>query len=283
MVSARGLVILPSTIYTALLSRPSTPDPKCAPGGNFDLSHWSLQLPTGSAKGINVIPSKDLQGCHGYSGPHFHTHRSSGLMVLEAPGNPDVTGCVTTQGSRHCRSELRETNPDGRNAAWSSSGTNVLEVTMAVTEADDGTFGTAIGQVFARSKPLAAIYYSQKGNMTVDVKPGPLGHDHIRGFPVAQVPLGQRFTFRLSFSDSILNVAVDGKEAPLNLPRWPADECSFKLGNYNQGRSGDQSVVQVAEFTLKHASAASGRGRDSLLGMLGGPLAVFSFSLASYM
>lgn len=268
MVSAIGLFIR-STAWTTLLSRSSAPNADCTPGGNFDLSSWNLQLPTGSGDVFDVVPSKDLQGCQGYYGPYFYTNRSSSLMVLEAPGNPSVTECVTSPGSEHCRTEFREVNQkDGRHAAWHSRGTNVLEVTMAVKKADDGTFGTAISQVFAQSKPLTAIYYSRRGNITIDVKPGPLGERQISGLQIGQVPLGKQFTYRLSYSRDALSVAIDGKEAPLNLTQGPADECSFKLGNYNQGRSGDESVVEIASISLKHSSdAASWRHQPGLLGL----------------
>jgi hypothetical protein len=41
-------------------------NPKCAPGGNFDLSPFKLQLPTGSTGHPDTISSSDLQGCGGY-------------------------------------------------------------------------------------------------------------------------------------------------------------------------------------------------------------------------
>ncbi|KAM4064922.1 alginate lyase domain-containing protein [Hirsutella rhossiliensis] len=253
----------------------------CAPGGNFDLGAWNLQLPTGS-NGFDVVRSKDLQGCEGYSDQYFSTDSSSGTMVFVAPGNPRLTGCVTTPGSSHCRTELREVNKnDGRNAAWNSRDTNVLEVTMAVTKADDGTYGTAIGQVFAQAKPLAAIYYSQQGNITFDIKPGP--QQDTQRFRMSQVPLGKQFTYKLSYSSDILSVAVDGIEAPLNFTAWPAQDCSFKLGNYNQGRSGDRAEVHVAAIHLQHdslGSATFGLLRKSLYFILPSLLVLYCERLA---
>ena len=40
--------------------------PSCAPGGNFDLSKWNLQLPIGKAGSPTTISSSQLQGCDGW-------------------------------------------------------------------------------------------------------------------------------------------------------------------------------------------------------------------------
>lgn len=150
-----ALILIPLTLSAALL------DADCAPGGNFDLSYWNLQLPTGSDGDVDIIKSADLQGCSGYTDDNFLTDESTGDIVLLAPGNSESTGCVTTSGSSHCRTELREVDHEtGEGAAWSPKGENGLSVSMTVDKADDGTHGTAIGQVFAGSagKPLAEMY-----------------------------------------------------------------------------------------------------------------------------
>ncbi|RFU27668.1 hypothetical protein B7463_g8675, partial [Scytalidium lignicola] len=98
-------------------------NPACAPGGNFDLSPWELQLPIG----------------HQY----FFTESSDAVLVMKVPGSPDSTGCVTTPNSLHCRTELREINPSSWNP---NQATNRLTVTLAVPEPDDSGHGTVIGQ-----------------------------------------------------------------------------------------------------------------------------------------
>jgi hypothetical protein len=46
-------------------------NPNCAPGGNFDLSVWELQLPIGSKGSPTTIPSSSLEGCSGYQNPLY--------------------------------------------------------------------------------------------------------------------------------------------------------------------------------------------------------------------
>lgn len=42
-------------------------NPSCAPGGNFDLGTFDLQLPTGSSGKVDQISSTKLSGCDGWS------------------------------------------------------------------------------------------------------------------------------------------------------------------------------------------------------------------------
>lgn len=226
-------------------------DPSCAPGGNFDLSVWNLQLPFGRP---DIIKSKDLQGCDGYTGETFFSDPSTGKMVLLAPGNPDLTNCATTSGSSHCRTELREVQPgSGANAAWPPTGANVLRVTMTVVTADDGTHGTAIGQVFASaaSKPLAEMYYSQQGKIIVGVKPNPTG-DQI-DTEVGNVPVGTEFDYEMSYSNDVLSVTINGQQTILDTYEWESPDCYFKAGNYNQGKSADSSEVHITSVSISHA------------------------------
>src|SRR5579859_6208957 len=94
-----------------------TLNPNVPPGCNFDMSIWSLQLPIGSPGNPTTISNTQLD--NGFTDPYYFTG-SDGAMNFFDPG----VNCVTTANSTHCRSELREVNPDGSNAVWSASGTN---------------------------------------------------------------------------------------------------------------------------------------------------------------
>jgi hypothetical protein len=64
-------------------------DASCAPGGNFDLSRWSLQLPIGSPGSPTTISSGQLQGCDGWSDPdYFFTESSDGALVMKVGMSP---------------------------------------------------------------------------------------------------------------------------------------------------------------------------------------------------
>lgn len=244
-----SLLLLPA----AVLAVPAAlADPKCAPGGNFDLSFWSLQLPTGSS--FTTIKSADLQGCNGYTDSNFSTDKSSGAIVLVAPGNPDLTGCTTSSGSVHCRTELREVvSATGKNAAWSPKNTNSLTVSMTVVAADDGSHGTAIGQVFAAdaSKPLAEMYYSRQGEIVVGVKPDANSGQIVT--KVGTVAVGTKFEYKLDYSKDVLTVTINGKATKLDTGGNWAPTCYFKTGNYNQGKSAASSKVVISAIKVSHS------------------------------
>jgi len=243
-----ALLLLPFA-WSATIANPS-----CAPGGNFDLSYWNLQLPTGSAGSIDIIKSKALKGCSGYTSSNFFTDPSTGDIVLLAPGNPALTGCATTSGSVHCRTELREVDhTTGANAAWSPKGTNTLTVTITVDQADDGTHGTAIGQVFASeaSKPLAEMYYSTTGAIVVGIKPNEDDNQIVTA--LGTVPVGQQFTYTLSYSADQLSITINGQVTNLSTYEWQSPDCYFKSGNYNQAKSNVSSKVRISAITVVHS------------------------------
>lgn len=175
-------------------------------------------------------------------------------MVLLAPGNPDLTGCATTSGSEHCRTELREVvKGSGANAAWSPKGTNTLTVNMKVVKSDDGTHGTAIGQVFASeaSKPLAEMYYSPSGDIVVGVKPDADSNQVVT--KLGNVPVGTYFTYVLNYSNNKLSISINGKSTSLSTFSWNSPASYFKAGNYNQGQSAASSEVRISAINVVHS------------------------------
>lgn len=79
----RFLVTLGLVVSAAAL------DPSCAPGGNFDLTVWELELPIGPSQGDpTTISSSQLQNCSGYQDPghqYFFTESGDGALVMKAP------------------------------------------------------------------------------------------------------------------------------------------------------------------------------------------------------
>lgn len=94
---------------------------------------------------------------------------------MKVPGSPSSSGCVTTSGSLHCRTELREQNP----TSWSpKDATNKLTVTLAVTTPDESPKGTVIGQVhMVSSKPVCELYYNKNGLIQIGVEQEVKGGD----------------------------------------------------------------------------------------------------------
>ena len=231
-------------------------DVSCAPGGNFDMRYWNLQLPIGSAGSPTTIPSSQLQGCGGYENfAYFFTESGDAALVMKVPGSPDSAGCVTTPNSKHCRTELRELDPNtGKSASWDpNQPVNRLFGRLSCGTTGDGT-GTVVGQIHIddtiSSKPVAELYYSSNGDLTMGVGQTRAGGDQIRTL-AGNVPPGQVFTYEIRYESNVLSLVINGGSPQtfstyqLNAPR-----SYFKAGNYLQGTT--PSSVHFFEITVQH-------------------------------
>ncbi|PQE18691.1 alginate lyase protein [Rutstroemia sp. NJR-2017a BBW] len=229
-------------------------NPTCAPGGNFDLSKWTLQLPIGNTGHPTSITGAKLSSCTGYQDPekeYFYTSSTDGSLVMKVPGSPSSTGCVTTTNSLHCRTELREASP----SSWDpSAATNRLSATLTVVTADDSSHGTVIGQIHiddsVSTKPVCELFYNSKGVLSMGVEQTRSGGNEIVT-EVGSVPVGQQFSYEIAYEGGELSVAINGGAAKklstysLNNPK-----SYFKAGNYNQGNS--KSEVHFYAIDVKH-------------------------------
>lgn len=228
-------------------------NPGVAPGGNFNMTYWELQLPIGSSGDPETISSSALQGNSGYQNySYFFTESGDGAMVMKVPGSPTETGCVTTPNSTHCRTELAETS------SWSpNNATNRLNATLYVTEADPSSHGTVIGQIHMDSsvstKPVCELYYGQSGNIYIGVEQTRAGDDEVMTY-LANVPIGTRFTYEIEYYDNTLKVAINGNYRTLSTYSLDAPLSYFKAGNYNQssGSTSGPSDVHFLALTIQH-------------------------------
>ncbi|KAF4947656.1 hypothetical protein FSARC_13917 [Fusarium sarcochroum] len=239
--------LLASSINLINIPQVAALDPKCAPGGNFDLSHWKLQLPIGSPGKPQTISSADLQGCKdGFENfDYFFTNSKDGALVMKVPA---FSECVTTPNSKHCRTELRETNPN----KWSPSASrNRLSADLVVNQNDDEI---VVGQIHIddsiSSKPVMELYYNSKGEFAAGVqKCRTCSQD--RGGVLAKVPKGQRFKYEIRYENSKLSVSINGGDfQELDTFDLNEPDSYFKAGNYNQGDS--PSNVHFFAISVTH-------------------------------
>lgn len=240
-----------ASIALLLTSSPgavSALDPKCAPGGNFDMSHWNLQLPIGSPGSPTTISSNDLQGCDGFQNfQYFFTNSKDGALAMKVPGSPETSSCVTTKNSKHCRTELRETNP----SSWSPyNGKNRLYADLVAT-VNDGEM--AIGQIkiddSVSTKPVAELYYNKDGKLNMGVQEcRTCGQKRTY---IDTIPKGQRFNYEIRYENNVLSVSIN-KKAFKELSTYDLNgpKSYFKMGNYNQGDT--PTDIHVFEIKVSH-------------------------------
>jgi hypothetical protein len=204
------------------------------------MSIWSLQLPIGSPGSPTTISNTQLE--NGFTDPYFFTG-SDGAMDFFDPG----VNCVTTANSTHCRSELREVNPDGSNAVWSASGTNTLSATLTVTQAAGAP---VVGQIHddpaVSVRPLIELFYTSSGDVVAGVEQCTAG-GCINRTTVGHVPPGTKFSYVISYSQNKLTVSINGG-APVSLSSPILGIGGyFKAGDYGQSPTN----ASVSFYSLK--------------------------------
>ncbi|KAL5349329.1 hypothetical protein ACLOAV_005619 [Pseudogymnoascus australis] len=202
-------------------------NPNCAPGGNFDMKPWKLQLPIGNPGQPQTISSSQLQGCDGY----------------EDPG-------------KHCRTELREANPsDGSAASWSpNAAKNRLYASLSVAYADESSHGTVIGQIHIddsiSTKPVCELFYNSKGDISMGVEQTRAGNN-LLFTPIGNIPVGQQFSYEIRYESNVLSVGINGgSQKVLDTYELNAPNSYFKVGNYNQGNN--PSDVHFLAIIITH-------------------------------
>ena len=208
--------------------------PGIAPGGNFNLSVWELQLPTGSPGSPTTIPSSQLQGANGFQDDYFYTDGRDGAMTFWAPEKG-----VTTPNSNYARSELREMNPNGSAANWSLSGTHKLNATLRVVSV---TSNVCVGQIHlgtggSSTKPLIELYVHSSGDIVAGVENSPSGGQTTH--TVGHVSVGKTWTYSIGVSGGhTINLTVNGSTTHYTIPSsFDPYTMYFKAGSYNQSSS----------------------------------------------
>jgi hypothetical protein len=243
-------LVLSAVVVTAA---PAALDPTLPPGGNFNLSIWSLQLPIGSPGRPDTIPPSRLKGPAGYSNPaYFWTDKNDGSMTFWAPEKG-----VTTPNSKYARSELREMNADGSAADWPLAGNHTLSAELRIPSV---TKNVAVGQVHLGSggpstKPLLELYYRPNGDILLGTENSPDGGQTLH--PVGNVPLGQRWTYVINVSGNRINLTVNGSRSSYAIPSsFNPYKQYFKAGSYNQSSSESTTngaKVKFYSLTVSHS------------------------------
>jgi hypothetical protein len=228
-------------------------NPNLPPGGNFDLSVWELQLPTGSPGSPTTISPAQLKGPNGYTNPaYFFTDKTDGSMTFWDPESG-----VTTPNSSYPRSELREMNPDGSAADWPLAGNHTLSATLRITQV---TKNVCVGQVHlgtggSSTKPLLELYYKPDGTISAGLENSPDGGQTLH--TVGTVALGVPWSYVINVSGNTLRLTVNGSTTSYAIPSsFNAYHEYFKAGDYNQSASSSTTngaKVKFYSLTVAHS------------------------------
>jgi PKD repeat protein len=231
------------------------------PSGNFDLSHWKLQLPTSNGVltcSSGSVDEKKPALLTGFTNAYFYTG-SDGAMTFWAPINGATTG-----GSSNPRSELREEiSPGNDGTNWTLSGVHILDATCKVFQVSS-TKKVIIGQIHGYSGaalPTVKIEYNNgktygivKTNSTDD------GSDY--DFPSVTTALSNSIAYEIKVVNGLISIAINGKTNSLNVfqtdPNYTNETQYFKAGDYCQdyscsNPSSNGTLVAFYAVSLFHA------------------------------
>jgi hypothetical protein len=248
-----GLVAVALTAIAALsanqmgtASAAAALNPAVAPGGNFNLSPWQLQLPTGSPGSPTTIPGSQLAGAGGYTNPaYFFTDKTDGSMTFFAPEKG-----VTTPNSNFARTELRE------NGDWALAGNHTLNARLRIVFV---TKNVCVGQVHLGSggtstKPLLELYYRPNGDIYIGTENSPAGGQTLH--KVGNVGLGTQWNYTINISAGKINLTVNGSKTTYTIPSsFNQYRQYFKAGSYNQSSSSSTTngaKVKFYTLTIQH-------------------------------
>jgi chitinase len=224
-------------------------------GQAIDFSIWSLQEPSGSGTSPTTISPNQLVA--GYSDAYFYQATDGGQAFMDTQ-----TG-ITTSGSNHCRTELREMTSSGALAAWAPSGTNTMDVTGQVTLLGGGSSGkVTVGQVYNSddSIPLCELQYSGSAGGFVLVYEEAKGAGNTINLQTP-VDLNTQYGFQLSLTNGVLTVSINGQQVYSHTPSASilAKNFYFKCGNYDQTTTAGEvtttpyTIVEIYSLNVIHA------------------------------
>jgi hypothetical protein len=223
-------------------------NPNVAPGGNFDLSRWTLQEPVLDSSGnIKQVGPSQLVGSTGYQDQYFFTNKTTGAMEFWVPENG-----AHTANSSFPRSELRETQPGGD---WFLPGTHIQTATLVVND----TVGTVtIGQIHlgtngtpSSTKPLLELQCTTSGNIQLFLETSPSGGgaSHF----ITNVPLGTKFDYMIKLVGNTITIMANGVTQTFAMDSsYNSEDFYFKAGAYLQTTGSSSTLgAHVSFYALK--------------------------------
>jgi hypothetical protein len=206
------------------------------PSQVIDLRTWKINLPTENRQ---------------ITQPMLASFDDSAFKVVDAVQFTATCGGQPQQGSKYPRSELREMNPDGSQASWSStSGTHVMELTQRITHLPVKKPQLVCAQIHSGTTYLILVELDAH-NLYVRYK------DATAGVLDNQYQQGTFFDLRIVSSRGYVDIYYNG----VRKVHQPMDEsgCYFKAGCYVQSNTSTGDLpeaygqVEISRLSVSHS------------------------------
>lgn len=201
--------------------------------GSLDLSHIMLQINDEQGKLLYVKPPALAT----FSNKYF----SNNILTVNSNETP-----IVKKGG--CRTEFRELNLDGSNAAWDTLTKSKLVVTLSINELPLPNKTIVFAQIKNEDKECQLVLQDQ----LIYLRQFNVNHQTIKSNYI----LGTKFSFTISTDSDTITVSLDDG-ATLSFTDSQKD-CYFKFGNYQQPNlttgiiENQTSIVQIYSFSITH-------------------------------
>jgi hypothetical protein len=206
------------------------------PSQVIDLRTWKINLPTGNQQ---------------VTQPKLARFDDSAFRVIDAVQFTAMCGGEPQPGSKYPRSELREMNPDGSQASWSStSGTHVMELTQRITHLPVKKPQLVCAQIHNGTSYLILVELNAN-SLYVRYK------NAVAGLLDNEYQQGTFFDLKIVSSQGYVDIYYNG----VRKVHQPMDEsgCYFKAGCYVQSNisTGDLPTaygqVEISHLNVSHS------------------------------
>jgi hypothetical protein len=209
------------------------------PAQLLDLSVWKLTLPIGSKGSPTEVKQPQLAT---YSNPLWFRAIADIGVSFAAPVNG-----VTTSGSSNPRSELREMNPDGSNASWSSTDgkTHTMVIDQTIRQlpnprSDGGQAAVVCGQIHNDSDDIS-VFRVELGKVYVTK-----GNDTHYAVADDNYVLGTRFKAMFVAANGTVTAYYNGQKVASFAAKFSG--AYFKAGAYVQANSSNSNPPNATNY-----------------------------------
>lgn len=223
----------------------------------IDLSRWNYTSPVGA----KITPTQELAKRKSTA---FLIFRDNGDITCRAPSSGE--GIQATKNSTYPRSEFRETNLDGSNAAWlpPDAPIHVLEGEFTVEE-EAADKKAILGQIHGKSKhpPLKVARDGTKVSVQLRREYTPDDEDDGKEDKpqIGTAAIGQKSSYRVEvYSDWRVKIFFNGVQVikgvlavggyQFDAESYAKDAWYFKAGMYSQTKVGGKGCGQVTFHAL---------------------------------
>jgi poly(beta-D-mannuronate) lyase len=213
------------------------------PGDLIDLTRWKITIPLDN-DGNGTADEIKFPAIKTYSSEYFRLNDAKNAVVFKAHA-----GGATTKNSKYPRSELREMNQNGSEAAWSSfKGTHTMTLSTSATHLPATKSEMVLAQIHDEEDDIVMVRL-ERNHLFVEADGKEIGDLE------TNYTLGTRFTVVIEASNGRIKISYNGVQKVDY--EYSGTGNYFKAGCYTQSNTSKGDTPEsYGEATLYSISVS---------------------------